>query len=63
MHFKFLSPLGEVHDNIIKIEFFEKGSPHDHFSLWMKGATHINVDRECGVCAFIDEHILGMIPM
>ena len=56
------NPLGEVSDHIIKTEFQARGSPHAHCLLWVKDATHIDIDFDEEVYAFIDEYILGIIP-
>ena len=39
-----------------------RGSPHDHYLLWVKDAPKIDRDPVDVVCAFIDKYITTVIP-
>ena len=55
-------PLGHITDNVIKIEFQMRGSPHAHCLLWVKDAPKIDKDPDDGVCTFLDKYITAVIP-
>ena len=54
--------VGEITDYVIKMEFQKHGSPQAHCLLWVKNASHIDVDDDEIVCNFIDRYASGMIP-
>ena len=55
-------PLWNVTDHAIKIEFQQRGSPHVHCLLWVKDASHIDLQSDEDVFKFIDLFVSGMIP-
>ena len=56
------NPVGQVKEYAIKFEFQESGSLHAHFLLWVDGASHIDVDSDDDVCAFLDKFVSGVFP-
>ena len=55
-------PLGEITDEAIRIEFQNRGSPHAHCVLWVKGAPKFSEHPDGEVCNFIDKYIACNIP-
>lgn len=50
-------PLGEISEDIQKIEFQVRGSPHAHCLLWVKDAPKVDENSDEEVCAFVDRYI------
>ena len=57
-----MHPLGEITDEAIRTEFQNRGSPHAHCVLWVKGASKFGENPDGEVCNFIDKYIACNIP-
>ena len=49
--------LGDITGEAIRIEFQNRGSPHAHCVLWVKGAPKFGKQPDSEVCDFIDKYI------
>ena len=56
------TPLGEIADYAIRIEFQARGSPHAHCVIWIKDAPDFGVDNDYDVCDFIDQYVSYKVP-
>ena len=52
-----LSPLGNIEDWFYRVEFQQRGSPHIHMLLWIKGAPRFGVQSDEEVVDFINQVI------
>ena len=52
-----LSPLGKIEDWFYRVEFQQRGSPHIHMLLWIKGAPRFGVQSDEEVVDFINQVI------
>ena len=52
-----LSPLGKIEDWFYRVEFQQRGSPHIHMLLWIKGAPRFGVQSDKEVVDFINQVI------
>ena len=51
------NPVGSIEDYFYRIEFQQRGSPHVHMLLWIRGAPNPHEDSDEKVTQFIDEYI------
>jgi len=57
------APLGKMEDWSYQVEFQQRGSPHIHMLIWIKGASKFGVDSDEDVCKFIDNTISCSKPL
>ena len=58
-----VSPIGEVVDYFLRIEFQLRGSPHVHSLWWVKDAPNLHtVEGLCATPDFIDRYITTRVP-
>ncbi len=48
-------PLGKIADWCYQVEFQQRGSPHIHMLLWIKGAPKFGNDSDKNVCEFAEK--------
>ena len=51
------APLGEIEDWFYRVEYQQRGSPHVHMLIWLKGAPVYGCDDDNDVTSFIDKII------
>ncbi len=59
------NPIGKITDEMLKIEFQGRGSPHNHGLIWCSDAPKFDEndeDNDKEVCDFIDKYVSGCIP-
>lgn len=50
-------PIGEIADFFYRVEFQQRGSPHIHMLVWVKGAPVHGVDNDTTIAAFVDKYV------
>ena len=55
-------PLGEVQDYFARVEYQNRGSPHLHIFLWIKGAPTFQTSTEAEITRYIDQVIKTRLP-
>ena len=56
------APLGEIEDWFYRVEYQQRGSPHVHMLIWLKGAPVYGCDDDNDVTSFIDNIITCKKP-
>ena len=56
------APLGEIEDWFYRVEYQQRGSPHVHMLIWLKGAPVYRCDDDNDITSFIDKIITCVKP-
>ena len=52
-----VKPIEHIIDYFYRVEFHQKGSPHIHCSIWIKGAVQYQVNSDTEIVEVIDKYV------